>query len=156
MYHFISGYTSKPAGTERGIKDPQPAFSSLFGAPFMPLAPQKYAEMLGERMQEHGATVWLVNTGWTGGQYGEGHRMEIKYTRAMVNAALNGSLEKCEFEVEPMFGLNIPVEVPGVLRKYSSRSEHGKTEQLTIKLPSSLQAVSMKTSRSTRRMLEQM
>lgn len=114
MYHFISGYTSKLAGTERGIKDPQPAFSSLFGAPFMPLAPQKYAEMLGERMQEHGATVWLVNTGWTGGQYGEGHRMEIKYTRAMVNAALNGSLEKCEFEVEPMFGLNIPVEVPGV------------------------------------------
>lgn len=114
MYHFISGYTSKLAGTERGIKDPQPAFSSLFGAPFMPLAPQKYAEMLGKRMEEHGAKVWLVNTGWTGGAYGEGHRMEIKYTRAMVNAALDGSLDKVVFDTEPVFGLEIPAEVPGV------------------------------------------
>jgi len=114
MYHFISGYTSKLAGTERGVTEPQPAFSTLFGAPFMPLIPQRYAEMLGERMEQHDAKVWLVNTGWTGGPFGEGHRMEIKYTRAMVNAALEGKLDSVEFKQEPIFGLSIPAEVPGV------------------------------------------
>jgi len=114
MYHFISGYTAKLAGTERGVKDPKATFSSLFGAPFMPLAPQKYAEMLGEKMEKHGSKVWLINTGWTGGAYGTGHRMEIKYTRAMVNAALNGDLNNVEFEQEPFFGLMIPKSVDGV------------------------------------------
>ena len=114
MYHFISGYTSKLAGTERGVKDPQPAFSTLFGAPFMPLDPLTYAEMLGKRMEQHDATVWLVNTGWTGGPYGEGHRMAIKYTRMMVNSALEGQLEGVSFNQEPIFGLQIPAEVPGV------------------------------------------
>ncbi len=114
MYHFLSGYTAKLAGTERGVQDPKPAFSACFGAPFMTLSPSVYAEMLGRRLSEHEADVWLVNTGWTGGPYGVGHRMEIKYTRAMVNAALNGDLDDVELWQEPCFGLFIPREIPGV------------------------------------------
>jgi len=114
MYHFLSGYTSKLAGTERGVKEPQPTFSACFGAPFMARPPQVYAELLGEKLKKHGSTVWLVNTGWTGGAYGVGKRMEIKYTRAMVNAALDGKLEGMETDEEPFFGLHIPRHVPGV------------------------------------------
>src|SRR5690606_25639579 len=96
-YHFISGYTAKVSGTEAGVVEPQPSFSACFGATFMPLHPAKYAEMLSKKMKESGVDVWLVNTGWTGGPYGVGTRMELKYTRAMISAALNGELEHVSF-----------------------------------------------------------
>ena len=114
MYHFLSGYTAKVAGTEAGVKEPQPNFSTCFGAPFLPLRPKVYAEMLGRRMQEHGSQCWLVNTGWFGGPYGVGSRMKLPYTRAMVNAAIEGGLKNVEFETDPAFGLTIPKSVPGV------------------------------------------
>jgi phosphoenolpyruvate carboxykinase (ATP) len=114
MYHFLSGYTAKVAGTEAGVEKPQPDFSTLFGAPFFPLRPKVYAEMLGRRMQEHGSQCWLVNTGWFGGPYGVGSRMKLPYTRAMVNAAIEGVLNKVEFEIDPAFGLTVPKSVPGV------------------------------------------
>ncbi len=114
MYHFLSGYTAKVAGTEAGVKEPQPNFSTCFGSPFMPLRPKVYAEMLGRRMQEHGTQCWLVNTGWFGGPYGTGSRMKLPYTRAMVNAAIEGTLENAEFETDPAFGLTVPKSVPGV------------------------------------------
>ena len=114
MYHFLSGYTAKVAGTEAGVKEPQPNFSTCFGSPFMPLRPKVYAEMLGRRMQEHGTQCWLVNTGWFGGPYGTGSRMKLPYTRAMVNAAIEGTLENAEFETDPAFGLTVPKAVPGV------------------------------------------
>jgi phosphoenolpyruvate carboxykinase (ATP) len=114
MYHFLSGYTAKVAGTEAGVEEPQPDFSTLFGAPFFPLRPKVYAEMLGRRMQEHGTQCWLVNTGWFGGPYGVGSRMKLKYTRAMVNAAIEGKLDDAEFESDPAFGLTVPKAVPGV------------------------------------------
>ena len=115
MYHFLSGYTAKLAGTEAGMgKDPVPEFSTCFGAPFLPLAPHVYAEMLGERLKKHNAACWLVNTGWSGGKYGVGKRMALKITRALVNAALGGQLEKVEFTTEPAFGLHIPVSCPEV------------------------------------------
>jgi phosphoenolpyruvate carboxykinase (ATP) len=114
MYHFLSGYTAKVAGTEAGVKEPQPNFSTCFGSPFLPLRPKVYAEMLGRRMQEHGSQCWLVNTGWFGGGYGVGSRMKLPYTRAMVNAAIEGALDKVEFETDPAFGLTIPKSVAGV------------------------------------------
>jgi phosphoenolpyruvate carboxykinase (ATP) len=114
MYHFLSGYTAKVAGTEAGVKEPQPNFSTCFGSPFLPLRPKVYAEMLGRRMQEHGSQCWLVNTGWFGGPYGVGSRMKLPYTRAMVNAAIEGALDKVEFETDPAFGLTIPKSVPSV------------------------------------------
>ncbi|HET9838597.1 MAG TPA: phosphoenolpyruvate carboxykinase (ATP) [Candidatus Angelobacter sp.] len=114
MYHFLSGYTAKVAGTEAGVKEPQPNFSTCFGSPFLPLRPKVYAEMLGRRMQEHGAQCWLVNTGWFGGPYGVGSRMKLPYTRAMVNAAIEGKLNNGEFETDPAFGLTVPKAVPGV------------------------------------------
>ncbi len=114
MYHFLSGYTAKVAGTEAGLKEPTPNFSTCFGAPFLPLRPKVYAEMLGRRMKEHNAQCWLVNTGWFGGPYGVGARMKLPYTRAMVRAAVDGKLNDAEFEVEPAFGLTIPKSVPGV------------------------------------------
>lgn len=117
-YHFISGYTAKVAGTEEGINEPTPNFSACFGAPFMPLHPTKYAEMLSSKMKETGVNVWLINTGWTGGPYGVGSRMKLKYTRAMIAAALEGKLENVEFEKHPIFNLmmpktcdNVPTEV---------------------------------------------
>jgi len=117
-YHFISGYTAKVAGTEAGVTEPQPSFSACFGAPFMPLHPTKYAEMLSAKMRETGANVWLVNTGWTGGSYGTGHRMPLKYTRAMITAALEGKLPAGmgheDYHVHSVFGLYQPREVPGV------------------------------------------
>jgi phosphoenolpyruvate carboxykinase (ATP) len=114
MYHFLSGYTAKVAGTEAGVKEPTATFSTCFGAPFMILRPKVYAELLGKRLEEHTAQCWLVNTGWTGGRYGVGKRMSLKYTRSMVAAAVNGSLLKAEFETEPAFGFSIPKAVPGV------------------------------------------
>jgi phosphoenolpyruvate carboxykinase (ATP) len=114
MYHFLSGYTAKLAGTETGVKDPAPEFSACFGAPFLPLAPRTYAEMLGKRLKQHNASCWLVNTGWSGGKYGVGSRMSLKITRALVNAALDGKLDKVEFVTEPAFGLSIPVSCPEV------------------------------------------
>lgn len=114
MYHFISGYTAKVAGTETGITEPVTVFSACFGAPFMPLHPAKYAELLGEKMAEHDVDIWLINTGWSGGAYGEGSRIKLPFTRAMITAALNGSLAKENFKEHPVFGLSMPVHVPGV------------------------------------------
>src|ERR1017187_3887850 len=115
MYHFLSGYTAKLAGTEAGMgSDPEPEFSACFGAPFLPLAPRVYAEMLGKRLTQHKASCWLVNTGWSGGKFGVGKRMSLKITRALVNAALDGRLSKVEFVTETAFGLSIPVSCPEV------------------------------------------
>lgn len=114
MYHFISGYTARVAGTERGVTEPSAVFSTCFGAPFMPRHPSVYAELLGKRMHEHEATCWLVNTGWSGGPYGVGNRMKIKWTRAMLDAALSGKLSAGKFVIDPFFGLSIPQEVPMV------------------------------------------
>jgi len=114
MYHFLSGYTAKVAGTERGITEPTATFSACFGAPFMVHHPTVYAKLLGERIAAHAASCWLVNTGWTGGPYGVGKRMKIGYTRAMVNAAIGGRLASARYETEPFFGLAIPTAVPDV------------------------------------------
>ena len=114
MYQFISGYTAKVAGTEAGVKEPKPTFSACFGAPFLPLHPGKYAKMLGDKMQEHKVNVWMINTGWTGGPYGIGSRMKLKYTRAMITAALEGKLNSITFHADPVFGMAIPVECPNV------------------------------------------
>jgi phosphoenolpyruvate carboxykinase (ATP) len=115
MYHFLSGYTAKVAGTEKGLsREPSATFSTCFGAPFMVLHPTVYANLLGEKIAEHGVDCWLVNTGWTGGPYGVGKRMEIAHTRVMVNAILDGSLNEVETFTDPIFGLNIPVSCPGV------------------------------------------
>jgi phosphoenolpyruvate carboxykinase (ATP) len=114
MYHFLSGYTAKVAGTERGITEPQATFSTCFGAPFMVLHPGVYADLLGRHMAQHNAACWLVNTGWSGGPYGVGQRMKIKYTRAMIRAILNGSLAETETRPDPIFGVNIPVSCPEV------------------------------------------
>lgn len=114
MYHFLSGYTAKVAGTERGITEPKPEFSACFGAPFMPLHPGAYARLLGDKIEEHNVNVWLVNTGWTGGPYGVGHRMKLAYTRRMVSAALCSELDDVETFTEPFFNLNIPVHIEGV------------------------------------------
>lgn len=110
MYQFISGYTAKVAGTETGVTEPKPTFSACFGAPFLPLHPGKYAEMLGKKMQEHKVNVWMINTGWTGGPYGIGNRMKLKYTRAMITAALEGKLNSVQFNTDPIFRMAIPKE----------------------------------------------
>jgi phosphoenolpyruvate carboxykinase (ATP) len=114
MYHFLSGYTAKVAGTERGVTEPSATFSACFGAPFLPLHPGVYAKLLGERIAKHGATVWLVNTGWTGGAYGAGTRMKLALTRAMLRAALSGGLDKVKFTKDPVFGFEVPTTVPDV------------------------------------------
>jgi phosphoenolpyruvate carboxykinase (ATP) len=114
MYQFISGYTAKVAGTEAGVTEPKPTFSACFGAPFLPLHPGKYAEMLGEKMEKHHVKVWLINTGWTAGPYGEGHRMKLSYTRAMITQVLEGKLDNADTILDPVFGFAIPKEVPGV------------------------------------------
>jgi len=114
MYHFISGYTSKLAGTETGIIEPKAAFSTLFGAPFMPLHPMAYAKMLGNKLIENKTHVYLVNTGWTGGPYGTGHRISIDVTRALITAAVKGDLEKADYKIHPLFNLAMPVSCPGV------------------------------------------
>ena len=114
MYHFLSGYTAKVAGTERGVTEPQATFSTCFGAPFMVLHPGVYADLLGKKIQEHEATCWLVNTGWSGGPYGVGSRMKIRHTRAMIRAILNGSLAEVETRPDPVFGVGVPLSCPDV------------------------------------------
>jgi phosphoenolpyruvate carboxykinase (ATP) len=114
MYHFLSGYTAKVAGTERGVTEPKATFSTCFGSPFLPLAPAVYARMLGERLVEHDSYCWLINTGWTGGPYGVGHRMNLGHTRAVVTAVLSGALDNAQTMKDPVFGLHIPNHVPGV------------------------------------------
>jgi phosphoenolpyruvate carboxykinase (ATP) len=114
MYHFLSGYTAKVAGTEIGVTEPEATFSTCFGAPFMPRHPSVYGNLLKERIAKGGVDCWLVNTGWTGGKYGVGKRMPIKATRALLNAALDGSLKNAEFRKDPNFGFDVPVSVPGV------------------------------------------
>ncbi|ETX30879.1 phosphoenolpyruvate carboxykinase [Roseivivax isoporae] len=114
MYHFLSGFTAKVAGTERGVTEPQPTFSTCFGAPFMPRRPEVYGDLLREKIAKHGATCWLVNTGWTGGAYGQGSRMPIRATRSLLTAALDGSLSNAQFRKDPNFGFEVPVRVEGV------------------------------------------
>jgi phosphoenolpyruvate carboxykinase (ATP) len=115
MYHFLSGYTAKVAGTEKGVgNEPQTTFSTCFGAPFMPLQPTVYATMLGERISQHGSDTWLVNTGWSGGSFGVGSRMKIGYTRAMIRAALSGQFASVPTAEDPVFGLHVPAVCPEV------------------------------------------
>jgi phosphoenolpyruvate carboxykinase (ATP) len=114
MYHFLSGYTAKVAGTEIGVTEPEATFSTCFGAPFMPRHPSVYGNLLKERIAKGGVDCWLVNTGWTGGKYGVGKRMPIKATRALLNAALDGSLKNAEFRKDPNFGFDVPVAVRGL------------------------------------------
>jgi phosphoenolpyruvate carboxykinase (ATP) len=114
MEMFLLGYTAKVAGTERGITEPQMTFSACFGAPFLPMHPHRYAQMLGERLERHAAQVWLVNTGWTGGPYGVGSRIPIRYTRAMIRAAMRGALDAVPYRQDPIFGLAVPLECPDV------------------------------------------
>ncbi len=125
MYHFLSGYTSKLAGTERGITKPEATFSSCFGAPFLPLKPETYAAMLGEKIEADDVDVFLVNTGWTGGSFGVGSRMKLSYTRSMVEAALQGELNNVETSVDPVFGLHMPVRCPGVPDELLNPRMHG-------------------------------
>ena len=114
MYHFLSGFTSKTPGTEVGVTEPTPTFSTCFGAPFMPRRPEVYGKLLQQKIAQTGATCWLVNTGWTGGAFGTGKRMPIRATRALLTAALDGSLNRVEFRKDPNFGFEVPVAVPGV------------------------------------------
>src|SRR5690606_36894905 len=114
MYHFLSGFTSKTPGTERGVTEPIPTFSTCFGAPFMPRRPEVYGKLLQQKIRDTGAECWLVNTGWTGGKHGTGKRMPIKATRALLTAALDGSLSKVEFRKDPNFGFEVPVALAGV------------------------------------------
>ncbi|MFC7357833.1 phosphoenolpyruvate carboxykinase (ATP) [Jejudonia soesokkakensis] len=128
-YHFISGYTAKVAGTEEGINEPTPNFSACFGAPFMPLHPTKYAEMLSAKMKAAGVNVWLVNTGWTGGPYGVGSRMKLKYTRAMITAALENQLNDVPYEKHPIFGLHVPQSCPNVPSEILNPKETWKNKK---------------------------
>jgi len=114
MYHFLSGFTSKVAGTERGVSEPQPTFSTLFGEPFMPLSPLLYADMFGKKIDRAGTRVYLINTGWTGGPYGTGNRIDLTSTRHMVSAALNGLIENADFKHDPVFNVDVPLELDGV------------------------------------------
>ena len=114
MYHFLSGYTAKVAGTEKGVIDPEATFSTCFGAPFMPRHPSEYGNLLRELIAVHAVDCWLVNTGWTGGKFGTGRRMPIKVTRTLLSAALDGSLKNASFRTDPYFGFSVPTSVPGV------------------------------------------
>jgi phosphoenolpyruvate carboxykinase (ATP) len=114
MYQFISGYTAKVAGTETGITEPKPTFSACFGAPFLPLHPGRYAELLGAKMKQHKVKVWMINTGWSGGAFGKGNRIPLQYTRAMITAALEGALDSVEYSPHRIFGMSIPLSCPGV------------------------------------------
>jgi phosphoenolpyruvate carboxykinase (ATP) len=116
-YYFLSGYTAKVAGTERGVLEPQPTFSACFGAAFLVWHPTKYSKMLGELLHKHDADVWLINTGWSGGPYGVGKRMKLSHTRAMVRAALAGELKNVKTETDEIFGLSVPIEIEGVPSK---------------------------------------
>jgi len=138
MYHFISGYTAKVAGTEAGVTEPQATFSACFGAPFMMLHPSRYGELLAEKIKRHNVKCWLVNTGWSGGPYGVGERMKIKYTRAMLNAALQGKLDNVEYEEDPIFGVHVPKSCPDVpsevLKPRNTWKDQGAYDQQAEKL----------------------
>jgi phosphoenolpyruvate carboxykinase (ATP) len=114
LYHYLSGYTSKLAGTERGVDEPEATFSACFGSPFLALPPVRYAELLGDRLRQHRPDCWLVNTGWTGGGYGTGERISIRHTRAIIDAVLAGALGDVETVTDPIFGIDVPVRCPGV------------------------------------------
>ena len=114
MYHFITGYTAKVAGTEVGVTEPEATFSACFGDAFLPLHPAKYAKMLSEKMENHNAQGWLINTGWTGGKYGTGSRIKLKYSRAIIDAIHDGSLDNVDCETMDVFGIQIPKSCPGV------------------------------------------
>jgi phosphoenolpyruvate carboxykinase (ATP) len=129
MEQFLLGYTAKVAGTETGITEPQATFSTCFGAPFLPLQPKVYANLLGDRLRRHKTQVWLVNTGWTGGPYGVGSRISIPYTRAMVRAALRGDLDSVEYRLDPVFGLQVPKLCPGVPDKVLDPRETWQNKQ---------------------------
>ena len=141
MYHFLSGFTSKVAGTERGITEPQPTFSTLFGEPFMPLDPMVYAKMLGEKIEHNGTRVYLINTGWTGGPYGIGQRMDLASTRQMVTAALSGTVEDSDFVRDPIFNVDVPQHVDGVSRRvlnprdtWADKEAYDKTARRVAKM----------------------
>jgi phosphoenolpyruvate carboxykinase (ATP) len=138
IYHFLSGYTAKVAGTEKGVKEPTATFSTCFGAPFLPLAPQRYAKMLGERIAKHRSRVWLVNTGWTGGGHGTGQRMKIGHTRAMIRAALSGALDTVGYERDERFNLEVPTSCPdvpaGILKPRSTWSDGAAYDRQAAKL----------------------
>ena len=140
-YHFISGYTAKVAGTEVGVKEPQATFSACFGEPFMPMHPGVYADLLSKKMEEHNATAWLINTGWSGGPYGVGNRMKIKYTRAMLNAALDGDLDDVSYIVDARFGFEVPETCPNVpsevlqpIHTWSDNDSYNKTADNLAKM----------------------
>ncbi|MEX2393446.1 MAG: phosphoenolpyruvate carboxykinase (ATP) [Actinomycetota bacterium] len=139
-YYFLSGYTAKVAGTERGVTEPEATFSVCFGAPFLPLPPETYSRLLGEKITKHDSRVWLVNTGWTGGPYGVGERMKLRYTRAMLRAALEGRLDEVPTEKDPIFGLEIPLECPDVpsevLKPRDTWSDSGAYDEQARKLAS--------------------
>lgn len=133
LYHFISGYTAKVAGTEKGVKEPQSTFSTCFGGPFMPLHPDVYAELLKKKIKEHNVDCWLVNTGWIGGPYGVGHRISIQYTRALLNAALEGKLSGVDFTTDPVFGFQIPLRCEGVPSEILSPAQNWPDKQAYVK-----------------------
>ena len=139
MYHFLSGYTAKVAGTEKGLVGVEPEFSTCFGAPFLPRHPAVYADLLKDYINRHNVDVWLVNSGWTGGKYGEGRRMPIKATRTLVTAALNGSLKNSDFRTDPYFGFAVPTSVPGVephllnpIKTWKDKAEFDKTARALV------------------------
>ena len=140
-YHFVSGYTSKLAGTEDGVTEPQATFSTCFGEPFLPLDPLLYAKQFQKHVEKSGASVFLVNTGWVGGSYGIGKRIPLKYTRAMINAAMNGDLDYVAYETDPFFNLNIPKFCPGVPQEllnpsstWLHKSEYDKTARKLVEM----------------------
>ena len=149
MYWFLSGFTAKLAGTEIGVKEPQPTFSACFGAPFLPQPPVVYARLLAKRLDEHGTQVWLVNTGWTGGQYGEGERMPITATRALLRAAIAGELDGVEYRTDDLFGFEVPVEFPTSTRSCSIPAAPGATPRPTTRRRASSPRCSATTSRSS-------
>ena len=130
---FILGYTSKVAGTEAGVTEPQPVFSACFGSPFLPLHPTRYAELLGKKMEQHETNVWLINTGWTGGPYGVGKRISLKYTRAMISAALSGVLNNVGYRTHSIFGAEIPLTCPNVPNEILSPRETWKNDDAFYK-----------------------
>jgi phosphoenolpyruvate carboxykinase (ATP) len=141
MYHFLSGYTAKVAGTEKGVTEPQATFSTCFGAPFMPRHPSVYGNMLRELIAEHGVDCWLVNTGWTGGKFGVGRRMPLRITRRLLAAVLDGSLKTAGFRTDPYFGLSVPTSVPGIephvlnpVKTWSSKSDFDATAKRLVSM----------------------
>lgn len=151
MYYFLSGYTAKVAGTERGITEPVATFSACFGEAFLPLHPTVYAKLLGEKIDKHGVNVYLVNTGWTGGKYGVGKRMSIKDTRACINAILDGSINKSEFDTTKTFRLQVPKTLGDINLRYSTQEMHGATKRLSMQQEILWQRCLSKTLRSTKK-----